>query len=308
MYELFISGAHAALIILYILAAIFFVIGIFSRSGECFFGGLLAFGIFLGIDQGVVRPRHDAIILAAATQVQAQSPTTAPTIAPALPPDIAWNSFLIFMAGWGIFLLLTGEVIIFSLLHRRGHPVYAVVSMIISIGLLQLLCGLPVIELVKQYPWSILLWPIVGAIWLPFLWVRILKNNDKGLRGIQAQFLESKKRSFEPDGVSLPRDLVAEFELYFFPRSHNKGIVLEPTVRGNLGVLSCAVAAWPLSIADTLFFDVLQYIWEDIVLYSTRFLDWLKLKFYSKQLANRMTAAEQAAWEASEAERLNRRK
>lgn len=221
---------------------------------------------------------------------------------------------ILFLLAWGWLIVLIAEAILYPVLLKNKLGVPAVISMVVSLGILQWL-GVPIGQTVWAHPlWAFggfLGWTVAGFLWLYVKWGRMAQVMSKRVDKKKDRFLRSKGRALE--NGQLPADLKAEFSVWFsMDRYDDDGMVeLQLEVKNNKSEIFGIVAGWPLSIAETFLCDFVINLWENILDLCTKSLNAWSARFFARHKADLPTKEELEVYQKAklakeEAERLAR--
>lgn len=160
--------------------------------------------------------------------------------------------------GWCFYLLMVAELLGLMYCMRSKRGISAAISIMVTVFLLQVFGGLPVV----QFIWANKLASLVifigyfvvgGGMWSLWKWSRFSKRARDAYEKCRAEFLI--EHGLEPTG-EFPEELWPIFKKKLRDENYNK-IEFFPDFRSHKSEILGWIVAWPLSILESFVLDFL---------------------------------------------------
>lgn len=198
-------------------------------------------------------------------------------------------------------LLALVEVIVLFIAVRGKNGGYALLSLFITLMAFQFITGVPVFPaMVKNWPWTVGLvisFVIIGIIWFLWKWDRLANNHRERYDVVLAAWCKSvgipSDPSQQPD-FSLQQK--ADFEAYFATHNVDEHGLIEyqPKFRDHKSELIGWMMIWPMSMFESLLFDLIVEIWNRIYERFGKVLEKIMLRRWKGTEGHMLTPQERA--------------
>jgi len=194
---------------------------------------------------------------------------------------------------WLLVLIETG-VLFVAVRNRSGG--YALLSVFFTLLAFQFVTGVPVFPMmVKHYGLTTGLFVsylILGILWFLWKWDRLAENHRQRYNLVHADW--SKARGLDPNSSEYTLQQKADFEAYFAQHNHDDHGLIEyqPRYRDHKSELLGWLMIWPMSMFESLLFDLLAELFQNIYLRLGRFLEAIMLRRWKGTEGHMLTEQE----------------